>query len=124
MFVALGNFNVKTTYWFKGDSNSYDCLNTDTSASQFCFEKLINVTTHLTASSSPCIDLIFTYQSDLVIVSGIHSSLHPDCRHQIVFADFILSICYPSPYVRKIWHYEKAIFLFYFFFSQVAALQE
>ena len=40
--------------------------------------------------------------------SGAHSSLHPNCHHQIVFAKINLKIYYPPPYEREIWHYEKA----------------
>ena len=36
--------------------------------------------------------------------SGVHSSLHPNCHHQIVFA----KINYLPPHEREIWHYEKA----------------
>ena len=41
--------------------------------------------------------------------SGIHSSLHSNCHHQIVFAKFNLSIFYPPPYERTVWYYETAI---------------
>ena len=40
--------------------------------------------------------------------SGIHSSLHSNCHHQIVFAKFNLSIFYPPPYERTVWYYERA----------------
>ena len=40
--------------------------------------------------------------------SGVHSSLHPNCHHQIVFAKFNLKIFYPPPYECEIWHYSKA----------------
>ena len=40
--------------------------------------------------------------------SGIHSSLHSNCYHQIVFAKFNLSIFYPPPYERTVWYYERA----------------
>ena len=40
--------------------------------------------------------------------SGVHSSLHPNCHHQITYAKFNLKIYYPPPYEREIWHYEKA----------------
>ena len=39
--------------------------------------------------------------------SDVHSSLHPNCHHQTVFAKINLKICYPPPYEREIWHYEK-----------------
>ena len=39
--------------------------------------------------------------------SSVHSSLHPNCRHYIFFPKINLKICYPPPYKREIWHYEK-----------------
>ena len=44
----------------------------------------------------------------MVIESGIHSSLHSSCHHQIVFAKFNLKICYPPPYSREVWHFKEA----------------
>ena len=54
--------------------------------------------------------LIFTSQPNLVIESGIPSSLHSNCHDQIVFAKlkFNLSIFYPPPYERTVWYYERA----------------
>ena len=40
--------------------------------------------------------------------SGVHSSLHKNCHHQITFAKFNLKFHYPSPYEREVWHYQKA----------------
>ena len=40
--------------------------------------------------------------------SGVHSSLHPNCHHQIVFTKINLKICCPPLYEREIWHHEKA----------------
>ena len=109
LIVALGDFNAKTTNWYKNDINSYEGLKIDTITSQFGIQQLINKLTHLTANSSSCIDLIFTSQPNLVMEYGVHSSLHPNCHYQIVFAKINLKICYPPPYERKIWHYEKAM---------------
>ena len=39
--------------------------------------------------------------------SGIHSSLHQNCHHQIVFAKFSLKAHYPPPYEREVWHFKK-----------------
>ena len=44
----------------------------------------------------------------MLIESGVHPSLHPNCHHQIVFEKFNLDIVYPPPYEREIWHYQKA----------------
>ena len=42
------------------------------------------------------------------MVSGVHSSLHPNCHRQITFVKFNLKIYYPPTYKREIWHHEKA----------------
>ena len=53
-------------------------------------------------------DLIFTSQPNLIMESGVYSSLHSNCHHQVVFAKFKLSILYPSHYERTVSFYEKA----------------
>ena len=40
--------------------------------------------------------------------SGIHSSLHSNCHHQIVFVKLNLSILCPPPSTRTMWYYENA----------------
>ena len=40
--------------------------------------------------------------------SGVYSSIHENCHHQVIYAKFNLKTCYPSPYEREIWHYQKA----------------
>ena len=87
---------------------TYECSKIDAVTSQFGLQQLINEPTHLVANSSSCIDLIFTSQPNLVMESGVHSSLHPNCHHQITYAKFNLKIHYPPPYEREIWHYGKA----------------
>ena len=78
LIVALGDFNAKTTNWYKNDISSYEGLKIDTISSQIGLQQLINKPTHLTANSSLCIDLIFTSQPNLVMESSVHSSLHPN----------------------------------------------
>ena len=41
------------------------------------------------------------------MISGVHSSLHLNSCHQIVFAKFDLKIFYPPPYKCEIFHYSK-----------------
>ena len=52
--------------------------------SQCGFKQVISDPTHNLESSSSRIDLIFTSQPNLVMNSGVHSSLHPNCHHQII----------------------------------------
>ena len=40
--------------------------------------------------------------------SGVHSSLHPNCQVQVVFAKFNFTFFYPLPYKRLVWHYQQA----------------
>ena len=58
-------------------------------------------------TSSSCIDLIFTSELNLITDSGVHSPLHSNCHHQIVFAKFNLHVVYLPPYLREIWHYRE-----------------
>ena len=61
------------------------------------FSQLINEPTHIQANSSSCIDLILTDQPNLSMNSGVHSSLHPNCHHNIVHSRCNLNIYYPLP---------------------------
>ena len=81
---------------------------TDTIMSSYGLNQLIQEQAHILNLSSFCIDLIFTSQPNLVMESGIHSSLHSNYHHQIVFAKFNLFIFYPPPYERTVWYYERA----------------
>ena len=40
--------------------------------------------------------------------SGVHSSLHQNCHHQIIYAKINLKVCYLSSYEREIRHYQHA----------------
>ena len=60
---------------------------------------------HILSDSSSCIDLLFTSQPNVVLESGVHSSFHQNCHHQIIYVKINLKMCYPPPYEREIWHY-------------------
>ena len=70
--------------------------------------QLIQEPTHILNSSSSCNDVIFTSEPNLIMESGIHSSLLSKFQHQMVFVKFNLSIFYPSPYERTVLNYETA----------------
>ena len=69
---------------------------------------MINNPIHISDTYSSCIDLIFTSQLNLVVESGIHPSLHPNCHHQIVFSKFSLKVQYPPLQYPQFWHYQEA----------------
>ena len=106
--VVLGDFNAKSNLWYKNDKTTNEGFKIDGIASQCGLHQLINEPTHLTRNASSRIDLIFTSQPNLVMESGVHSSLHENCHHQMTFAKFNLKIYYPPPYEQEVWHYQKA----------------
>ena len=72
------------------------------------FHQLVSEPTHLLPHSNSCIDLMFTDQQNLVVNCGIHSFLNSKCHHQISHCKLNhLSIEYPRPYERLVWHYKK-----------------
>ena len=40
--------------------------------------------------------------------SGVHTSLHPNCHHQEVYAKLNLKITYPPLYEQLVWDYKNA----------------
>ena len=80
----------------------------DAVTSSYGLQQLISQPTHLLANSSSCIDLIFTDQPSLVVDCGTHSSLHPNCHHQIVYCKLDLKFIYPPPYQRCVWDFKRA----------------
>ena len=100
--TTIGDFNAKSKNWYSQDKTSFEGKTIESITSQFGLYQLINEPTHLLENSSSCIDLIFTSQPNLVVVSGVHLSLHHNCHHQIVFAKFNLMMSYPPPYSREV----------------------
>ena len=72
-------------YFHIQDSTNFEGSTIENVISQFGQSKnigsqIIKEATHVLGSSSSCIDLIFTTQSNLVVESGLHPSLHPNCQ--------------------------------------------
>ena len=106
--VALGDFNAKSSNWYNKDITSDEGRKIEAATSLYGLRQEINGPTHILNNSTSCIDLTFNSQSNLLIESCVHPSLHPNFHHQIVFPKFNLDIVYPPPYEREIWHYQKA----------------
>ena len=87
----------------KREKTSYVRAKIDALTTQFGLQQIIKEPTHILAESSSCIDLIFTSHQNLVMETGVHSSLY----HQTTYAKFNLKIHYPLPYEREIWHYDQ-----------------
>ena len=106
--VITGDFNARSPAWWSKDIHSTEGSKLFSLTSANGFSQLINEPTHIQTNSSSCIDLIFTNQPNLYVNSGVHSSLHNNCHHQIVYSTFNLNIYYAPPYQRLVWDYKKA----------------
>ena len=107
LILALGDFNAKMQGWYQDDVITFEGCKIDIATSQLGLSKIIKEPTHILSNSASCMNLIFTSQPNLVMHSGVHSSLHPDCHHQIVFAKFNLTIFYPPSYKQLVRHYQQ-----------------
>ena len=103
LLVVLGDFNVKSLNWYKHDKITYEGSKIDAITSQFGLRQLIKEPAHILIDSSSCIDLLFTSQPNLVMESGVNSSLHQNCHNQIIYAKFNLKMFYPPSYEREIY---------------------
>ena len=106
--IITGEFNTRSINWCSSDKTTSEGKELESLTSQCGFKQVISDPIHILESSSPCIDLIFMSQPNLVMNSGVHSSLRPNCHHQIIHAKFYLKIFYPPPYERVVWHYQDA----------------
>ena len=70
-------------------------------------KQLITKPTQILENTASCSDSNFTNKSNNVLYSGVHSSLHPKCHHQVIYSKLNLKIEYPSPYTHEIWDYNK-----------------
>ena len=86
LLVVLGDFNVKSSHWYKRDKTTYEGSKIDAITSQYGLQQSIKEPTYILTDSSSCIDLLFTFQPNLLMESGVHSSLHQNCHHQIIYA--------------------------------------
>ena len=107
--VVLGDFNGKCSSWWAGDTDDACGIELNTLTSCSGYTQLIWEPTNFEPNKLPsCIDLIFTNQPNLVLKSGVHSSLFNTCHHQITFARIDFQVHLPPPYKREVWSYEKA----------------
>ena len=108
LLVVLGDFNVKSSNLYKHDKTTYESSKIDAITCQFGLPQLIKEPTHILTDSSSCIELLLTSQPNLVMESGVHSSLHKNSHYQIIYAKINFKVFYRPPYEYEIWHYQRA----------------
>ena len=101
LIVVIGDFNTKSHNWYKGDK-TFSGSKLEIMTSYYGLTSIINKPTHILEDSSSCIYFVFASQPNMVLDSGVHSSLHPNSHYQIVFEKFDLNVFYPPPYKRHV----------------------
>ena len=104
--IILGDFNARSS-WSKNGKTTVDGALLEALTSLHGLHKLISEPTHLPTSTF-CIDVVFTDQSNLIVADGTHSSLNPKCHHQITYCKLNLNIKYPPLYEQLVWDYKRA----------------
>ena len=86
--ILIGDFNAKCASWHSRDNSTTEGSKLRLLTSQFGLNQITNEPIHITKNFCTCIDLLFTSQNNLVIESGVHSLLYPNCHRQIIFVKF------------------------------------
>ena len=85
LLLLTNDFNPRSPSWWSGDVDNIEGTRLETITSFHGFHQIINEPTHILPSSSCCIDLIFTNQSNTITESGVHPLLQQNCHHQVIF---------------------------------------
>ena len=90
--LLIGDFNAKFSNWSSNDTATAEGAQLDYFTSLYDMKQVITEPTHILESSACCIKLIFTNQTNIIMDSGVHLSLHEKCDHQIIYSKFNLRI--------------------------------
>ena len=106
--IVTGDFNAKSYSWWSNDINTIARSKLLALSSSNGFSQVVNEPTHIHTNSISYTDLIYTDKPGLLVDSGVHSSLYPNCYHQIIYSTFDT----PSPHfhhiIRLAWDYKEA----------------
>ena len=106
--IIIGDFNAKLSIWKPNDPDTVEGVEINSMTSSYGLTQIISEATHILPNSSSRIDLLFTNQPNMITSSGVLPSLHPNCHHQIIYANINFKIFYPPPYKRLVWHFNRA----------------
>ena len=90
--VMIVHFNAKSSNWYINDGTSFEDPQIEFLSSQFAMSQVINEPNYILDNSKSCIDLIFTSQSNMIMNSGVHHSLHSNCHHQMIYVKIGLKV--------------------------------
>ena len=94
--VIKSDFNARSLSWWSEDINTSEGTKLYSPTSSNGFSQLIKEPTHIQTNSSSCIDLVFMYQRNLSVNSGVHESLHQIVIIKLYILNLIL--LFPTPH--------------------------
>ena len=95
--IITGDVNTSCKNWWSQEVSNSQAYIIDTLTSLFGYHQLLNLPTHMTHTSSFCIDLIFTSKTLYTYSS----------HHSIAFGKMNLNLPLPTPYTREVCGYNK-----------------
>ena len=109
ILIFTGDFNVHSVQWWPECHSNNEGIQLNILFSELGLTQLISEPTHFREHCQPsCIDLLICEQTNLVIDSGVRSSLDKICKRQITFCKFSIKRPRIPPFKRLVWHYDKA----------------
>ena len=97
MFFA-GDFNAKSHFWWPDGDETLEGREIEAMLNSFGLSQIIAEPTNFDPGKKP----------NIILDSGTRSSLDPLCHHQIIYCKVNFRIPPPSPFERKIWHFNRA----------------
>ena len=70
--MLIRDLNAKSKNWSSHDKSSHEGNEIKNVTAEFGLQQIIKKPTHILNTSSSCIDLIFTYQPNLITDPGVH----------------------------------------------------
>ena len=105
LIQEIGAFNANSKNWSFINTTTAKGAHLDYLTSFYGMKQVITEPRHILENSSSC---IYSNQPKLIMDSGVHSTLHSKCHHQIRNSKSNLKIEHPPPYTRKIWDYNRS----------------
>ena len=87
-----GDFNAHSQNWRPDGNTNNEGIAIDNLLSALDLNQIICEPTNFEEKKNPsCIDLIFCDQPNIIVESGVRSSLDPFCKHQITYCNISIS---------------------------------
>ena len=104
-----GDFNAHSQLWWPDADSNPEGMEIENLFNSLGLSQIISEPTNFEPNKNPsCIDLIATDQPNLILDSETRASLNTYCHHQIIYCRVSFKIPPPSPFERKIWHFNRA----------------